>query len=257
MSHDVRVKLIAESDSSVNSSRSSKPSLGSGAAWIWVALSSLAVVGYAVTPYVTASLADLAADHVGLAEDYLNQPLPVVVAFYAHVISGGIVLLLSPVQFVGALRARTPRLHRWIGRLILLSVAVAGVSALVIAPFSPAGLSGLFGFGMMAALWLGTASAAYRAIRRRDVPSHQAWMIRNFALTYSAVTLRVWMGLLIFAQVPFGGFEFDGAFSNAYSVVPFLGWIPNLVVAELIIRRRGLPALRLVSDTTRIRAVQP
>ena len=73
-------------------------------------------------------------------------------------------------------------------------------------------------------------------------------MMRNFAMTYSAVTLRIWLPLLIVAQVPFagaGGFQFEAAFANAYAVVPFLAWLPNLVVAEWLIRRRGLPSYRL------------
>jgi hypothetical protein len=61
-------------------------------------------------------------------------------------------------------------------------------------------------------------------------------MIRAFALTYAAVTLRLWIPVLILAQVPFGVPEAD-LFANAYAVVPFLCWVPNLIVAELVIRR--------------------
>ena len=75
-------------------------------------------------------------------------------------------------------------------------------------------------------------------------------MIRNFALTYAAVTLRLWTGVLVAAQTPWiaTAADADAAFTNAYTAVPFLAWIPNLVVAELLVRRRGLPALRIVDD---------
>ena len=75
-------------------------------------------------------------------------------------------------------------------------------------------------------------------------------MMRNFALTYAAVMLRIWLPLLILAQVPFAGpagFDGDAAFANAYAVVPFLAWLPNLVVAEWLIRRRGLPSYGLAT----------
>ncbi|NUK82752.1 DUF2306 domain-containing protein, partial [Streptomyces lunaelactis] len=77
----------------------------------------------------------------------------------------------------------------------------------------------------------------------------QAWMIRNFALTYAAVTLRLWFGVLIFAQVPFahGADPFDAILEQAYAPLPFLCWLPNIVIAELMIRRRGLPALHLTA----------
>jgi predicted membrane protein DUF2306 len=83
----------------------------------------------------------------------------------------------------------------------------------------------------------------------RDVASHRAWMMRNFALTYAAVTLRLWLGLLIGLQAIPGDFDFESAFANAYGVVPFLAWLPNLVVAEWLIRRRGLPSYRITSGT--------
>ncbi|MBG0821746.1 DUF2306 domain-containing protein [Planomonospora sp. ID91781] len=79
---------------------------------------------------------------------------------------------------------------------------------------------------------------------------HQAWMIRNYALTYAAVTLRTWLGVLIMVQTPFAGMDadFDAVFANAYHAVPFLCRLPNIVVAEWLIRRRGLPSYRLQGD---------
>lgn len=75
-------------------------------------------------------------------------------------------------------------------------------------------------------------------------------MIRNYALTYAGVTLRIWLPLLLLtplgvAQFTGGGFDFEAAFANAYAAVPFLCWLPNLLFAEWLIRRRGLPSYRL------------
>ncbi|GAA1010391.1 hypothetical protein Aple_028520 [Acrocarpospora pleiomorpha] len=63
---------------------------------------------------------------------------------------------------------------------------------------------------------------AYRAARERRFREHQAWMIRNFALTYAAVTLRAALPVLILLQLPF-----------------------SIVVAEILISRRGLPGVRM------------
>ena len=70
-------------------------------------------------------------------------------------------------------------------------------------------------------------------------------MIRNYALTYSAVMLRIWLPLLLVRADPVRAVDFDAAFANAYAAVPFLCWLPNLVFAEWLIRRRGLPSYRL------------
>ncbi|WP_448004332.1 DUF2306 domain-containing protein [Agromyces bauzanensis] len=226
------------------------PRIGARSGWAWIALSSLAITAFAVVPYLTTSLAELSESGVGVAGTYDGRPAAVQAAFYAHVVAGGIALVAGPFQFWRGLRDRHRSVHRWVGRGYLAAVAIAGVAGLVIAPFGEAGLSGLFGFGTLAVLWLATGWAAYRSIRRGDVASHRAWMMRNFALTYAAVTLRLWLGVLIGAQVlPGGSFDAGAAFANAYAVVPFLAWLPNLVVVEWLIRRRGLPTFRLSPGT--------
>jgi uncharacterized membrane protein len=167
-------------------------------------------------------------------------------AFYAHIVAGGLALVVGPFQFWRGLRDRHRGVHRLLGRAYLVAVVVGGLSGLVLAPVSEAGLAGFFGFGTLAVLWIATAWRAYRAIRRADLAGHRAWMMRNFALTYAAVTLRLWLGVLIAVQLlPGAGIDAGAAFSNAYSVVPFLAWLPNLVVVEWLIRRRGLPSFRI------------
>lgn len=211
-------------------------------------LSCIGITAFAVVPYLTASLEALSESPAGgLAGWYDGRPWFVLTAFYTHIVAGGVALVLGPVQFWRGLRVRRPLVHRWTGRTYLVAVAAAGTAGLLIAPLSQAGLVGLFGFGTLAVLWLLTGWRAYRAIRGGDVASHRAWMMRNFALTYAAVTLRIWLPMLILAQLPFatGDFDFEATFANAYAAVPFLAWLPNLIVAEWLIRRRGLPSYRL------------
>ena len=220
--------------------------MGSRIAWTFVLLTALGVVAFSAAPYFTASLRELAGDGVGLSPTYAETSPFVQAALYVHIAGGAVALILGALQFWRGLRERLPRVHRWIGRVYLAGVAVGGVGGLIIAPSSPAGYVGFFGFAALGVLWLVTGWRAYRAIRRRDVPSHQAWMIRNYALTYAAVMLRVWLPLLLLAPLVLGQpWEFDSAFANAYAAVPFLCWLPNLVFAEWLIRRRGLPSYRL------------
>jgi uncharacterized membrane protein len=225
--------------------------------WTWIALSSLAIAVYAVAPYITTPLHELAGQHVGLAAAYEDRPPWARVAFSAHVVAGGLALVLGPLQFWRGLRERARVVHRAVGRTYLLAVLVAGSAALVLAPVNTAGLVGFAGFGTVGVLWLWTGWRGYRAIRSGDVRSHQAWMIRNFSLTYAAVTLRLWLMVLMAAQSPWihTGEQAEAAFNGAYALVPFLSWIPNLVLAEVLIRRRGLPALRVVDPAASGRRV--
>ncbi|WP_407358100.1 DUF2306 domain-containing protein [Microbacterium sp. LTA6] len=214
--------------------------------WAFVALASIAVAAFLVSQYASGDLTSQAEDGVGLAPHYLTLPPVLQAAFYLHIGLGGVALALGPLQFSQRFRNRFRRAHRMIGRIYLVSVALGGTAALVLSPTNQAGLVGFFGFGSLAVLWLFTAWRAYRAIRTGDVRSHQAWMIRNFALTFAAVTLRLWMGVFITGQLSFGDdIDFGVAFDNAYVTVPFLCWLPNIIVAELLVRRRGLPAFRI------------
>ena len=225
---------------------SARPRATGRIGWTFVLLSALGVAAYAAIPYFAASLPQLADDGVGLSGNYADRALIVQVAFYAHIVGGAVALVVGPFQFWRGLRGRAPRVHRWLGRIYLGGVLLGGVAGLVIAPFNQAGWVGFFGFGALGVLWLVTGWRAYRAIRRRDLAGHQAWMIRNYALTYAAVTLRIWLPLLIMAPLLTGApFDFESAFANAYAAVPFLAWLPNLIVAEWLIRRRGLPSYRL------------
>jgi uncharacterized membrane protein len=203
-----------------------------GAFW-WILLSALAIAVFAPLPYVLNSLADLTGSGQELAANYVDRPAAVRLAFYLHVTFGGVALLLSPFQFVTRLRLRAPRVHRAVGRVVLASIAIGGPAGLVLAPHSLAGPVGTVGFGLLAVLWLAFAATAFRAILRRDIAAHRRWMVRTFALTYAAVTLRLWLGVLIGVQAGMAGVDADVAFDRAYLLVPFLSWVPNLLVAEL------------------------
>ncbi|MEM7099421.1 MAG: DUF2306 domain-containing protein [Pseudomonadota bacterium] len=145
------------------------------------------------------------------------------IAAAAHVLGGGTILILGGFQFWASFRTRQPRWHRISGRIYLILVAIGGVAGLFLATRSMGGLVAHFGFGMLAVIWLFTGWQAYAAIRRGDVPSHRAWMIRNYALALAAVALRIYLGLFSVAPVPF---------DQAYQAVAWISWVPNLVIVE-------------------------
>ncbi|TNF22843.1 MAG: DUF2306 domain-containing protein [Rhodobacteraceae bacterium] len=153
-------------------------------------------------------------------------------ALYAHIAIAPLVLALLPVQFSPRLRARRPRLHRWTGRVYALGVLVSGVAALSLAVNTVAGPFAGLGFALLAVLWIAlTARALWLAMGRR-IADHRVWMIRSAALTFAAVTLRLQLPLL---EVTLG-------FETGYPIVAWTCWVPNLIVAEWLIRRnRALP----------------
>ncbi|WP_214110984.1 DUF2306 domain-containing protein [Acrocarpospora catenulata] len=208
-------------------------------AFWWFCLSATAIAVYSPLPYLRESFEALA-DHNAIATNYAGRDGVIHAAFYTHVIFGGLTLLLVPVQFAARIRDRVPVLHRAVGRVALVALLVAGVSGLVLAPVNMAGPIGVAGFGSLGIIWITFAVLAFLAIRRGDVAAHRRWAIRVFALTYGAVTLRLWLVTLLVTLK---------SFETAYAIVPFLGWVPNLLIAEWVIaatrnRDRGEPPSR-------------
>ena len=152
------------------------------------------------------------------------------VAIYAHVFGAAFALALGPLQFSSRLRAKRPSLHRMAGRLYLgVGVLLGGVAGLYMAFHAFGGPFARVGFAGLAILWLYTGLRAYLAIRAGDVATHRRWMIRNFALAFAAVTLRLWLPAALLFRVPF---------EVAYPVVAWLCWVPNVVIAQMLVARR-------------------
>jgi uncharacterized membrane protein len=156
-----------------------------------------------------------------------------------HVFSAAVALVVGPLQFMARVRARR-RLHRVLGRTYLLAgVLPAAVAAVPVALWSGRLLTQI-SLITAAVLWLVTGFLAYRAARRRDFANHRAWMMRNYALTFLAVTSRILVPLLLLVQIPFGGLSRGEIAERAPSMIPVgqtLGWIINLIVVEVMLRR--------------------
>ncbi len=117
--------------------------------------------------------------------------------------------------------------------LYLTGVAVGSAFGFYMAWLAYGGIISSLGFATLAVLWFYTGAMALREARRGRIRAHRDWMIRNFALTFAAVTLRIW--LLMLSEV--AGIDFI----NAYRTVAWLCWVPNLLIAQTMIRQR-LPA---------------
>lgn len=150
--------------------------------------------------------------------------------FFAHVGLGGIALLSGWSQFFKNIRNKYLKLHRGLGMVYVLAVLLSGLSSLYIAYYTAGGMVAILGFEALGLLWLFTTAKAYQAIKAKKLDAHENWMIRSYALTFAAVTLRLWLPLFM------GIFHMP--FVEAYQIIAWLCWVPNLMVAELIIRKQ-------------------
>jgi uncharacterized membrane protein len=157
-----------------------------------------------------------------------------------HIFTATAALVLGPLQFVPAIRARR-RWHRRIGRTYLLAgVLPAAVTAVPVAILSGRIVTQV-GLVIPAIGWLVTAGLAVGAVRRGDVAAHRAWMTRNYALTFLAVTARILVPVMLLTGLATGAIAPADAPTAVTSLIPVgqvLGWSINLAVAEVLVRRR-------------------
>ncbi|HEY5785703.1 MAG TPA: DUF2306 domain-containing protein [Microlunatus sp.] len=206
--------------SAVLPERTRRPSTVRRVGWVIMAVFAVVVGGYAVALVVSGFRL--------VPGEIAANGFPTPLGLRVHIVASGVALLIGPFQFARALRRRVPRVHRWLGRVYLLACAVGGISGGAIAMFSSSGPVAGAGFLGLAISWLAAGLLGYRAIRSGDVARHRRWMTRSFALTYAAVMLRIYLPVSMIA-----GLEFD----QVYPAIAWLCWLPNLVVAQLLIGR--------------------
>jgi uncharacterized membrane protein len=150
-------------------------------------------------------------------------------AFFTHVFSSILVLAAGFTQFSKKLLRQKPKLHRALGYVYVLNIlTVTGPAGLLMSFYANGGISSRVGFILLSVLWIGcTALALYHAIKK-SFKLHRNFMIRSFALTLSAITLRSWKVILAnFTDIPP---------MDRYRIIAWLGWTLNLLMAELLIK---------------------
>ena len=161
---------------------------------------------------------------------FFAAPVPIVM----HIVGASVYCVLGAFQFVPGIRRHHPRWHRYAGRVLVLcglAAALSGIWMTLTYPLpSPSGplLTGfrlVFGSLMAASIVL-----AFLAIRRHDVATHRAWMIRGYAIGQGAGTQAILLGL---GPALFGP---PGVLTQA--VLMGAAWVINLGVGEVFIRRR-------------------
>lgn len=149
-------------------------------------------------------------------------------AFYAHILTSIFVLLAGSVQFSNYLLKNNKKLHRFIGKTyVFIILLVSGPGALVMSFYANGNSISRTSFVLLSFLWIFfTAFAFYYALKGNFV-QHRKFMIRSYALTLSAITLR-------FYALVLPGFIHLNA-KEEYALIAWTSWTINLVIAEIII----------------------
>jgi uncharacterized membrane protein len=149
-----------------------------------------------------------------------------------HILSVIPYAVLGAFQFSSRLRRRRPGWHRATGRVLVvlgLAVSLSGLWMTLVYPRQTD--TGVLAFVFRLAAGSGMAVSivlGFAAIRRRDLQAHQAWMTRAYALALGAGTQTLTLGL---------AHALIGSAAPSTDLGLGAGWVVNLVVAEILIRR--------------------
>lgn len=200
------------------------------AIWLVITILSVGVGGYALFLTFTGF------QHLGLKNPMLHP-----FGLETHIAASGFAMILGAFQFSKTLRRKVPLVHRWMGYGYVLACTVGGIAGGIIALSSTAGPVAGWGFFILAILWVPFTLLALTAAMRKDFVAHERWMIRSFALTFGAVTLRIYL--------PIASMMSDGFPLEAYRIIAWAAWVPNLIVAELFITSLRKPRRPKVGAT--------
>ena len=153
-----------------------------------------------------------------------------ITAFFIHVFTSLFALLAGFTQFSNRLRHH--KIHRIMGYMYIVTILfLTGPSGFIMGLLANGGLLSIISFTLLAVLWWYFTYMAFVKVKQKDYRAHQKYMIRSYALTLSAITLRLW-------KFTITNYIYEVPPMDLYRIVAWLGWVPNLIIAELIIYRQ-------------------
>lgn len=149
--------------------------------------------------------------------------------FYVHVYSSIFALMAG---FIAVFFDKNLKyLHRFSGRIyVFVTLFLSSISGIYIGIFANGGLVAKVSFVLLGILWFYTTYQSYTEIRKRNIQQHRFWMWRSYALALSAITLRIWKVILVYLFHPNP--------MDVYQIIAWLGWVPNLLLVEYLIKKQ-------------------
>ena len=153
-------------------------------------------------------------------------------AFYAHVFLSILSLIAGLTQFSSYILKQYKYVHRAMGYVYIVDVLfIAGPAGLIMSFFANGNYASKVSFVFLSILWIVFTAIALLKVKQKKFDKHRNWMMRSYALTLSAISLRLYAWL-------FPKFIHLNAFDE-YALIAWLSWTLNLLIAEYLIFRKG------------------
>ena len=144
----------------------------------------------------------------------------------AHVIAGLLMALAIPVQVSARVRREHPRVHRWLGRLLVLLGLAIGVSGLAMVRQPIGGALEVSAIAVYGATFIVAIIVGWVRGRQGDFAGHREWMLRALSIVLGIATTRPVVALFLVTS-PLTGLQpaqfFGVAFWVGFSVTAGAG----------------------------------
>ncbi|MEW5676135.1 DUF2306 domain-containing protein [Flavobacterium enshiense] len=150
------------------------------------------------------------------------------IAFFTHVYTSIFLMLFAGFQFFVKLNKENYYWHKLSGRLYVFTILfLSGTSGLIMSYHANGGWIAKTSFLILSVLWIYFTAKSWTCAVKGQIAEHRKYAIRSFALTLSAVSLRLFKYIVVFL--------FHPPPMDTYRIVAWMGWIFNLLLAEIII----------------------
>jgi hypothetical protein len=214
--------------------------------WFTVLVAGLIIFATSTAMFyaLTAMRGDLHAWSKHLARGYIQGDTLSNTALIIHLVSAVMITLSGAIQFLPQVRRRAPGLHRWNGRIFILtafSVSLAGIALEMMHATANTFMQSV-GNGVLALLIMSAAALALRFAVKRDFARHRRWALRLFLLTSAALFIRASVILYVLLPGGAGSLDLSSVQGPVLTVLTFAQFAIPLLVLELYFRAQNSAA---------------
>jgi uncharacterized membrane protein len=208
--------------------------------WFFVAVSGqLILAAYIAAFYGGAALRGrLEVWNRVLTHGYIRGDSAGNLAIVMHLLAAVILIVGGAVQLTPQVRERAPLVHRWIGRIYLLTAFAASLSGLYMTWIrgTRGDVAQFVGGSLNAILIILCVVFALRSALRRQFAAHRRWVLRLFMVVSGAWFYRVGLFLWLLINRDPVGFNPETFHGPTLTVLSFANSIVPLLVLELYLR---------------------
>ncbi|NVJ69333.1 MAG: DUF2306 domain-containing protein [Alphaproteobacteria bacterium] len=224
-------------------------------AWFATVLVGQAIFSYYIVAfyYVSTATWDIERFNGVMPAGYIEGDALGNLAVIAHVLFAAVITFGGLLQLVPTLRAKLPALHRWNGRLYVLTALVMSLSGafMIITRYDKV-IGDLFAHTSLminGAIIVICAVMAFKRARQRKFAQHRVWALRLFVAVSGVWFFRIgFMAWNMFHGRPVG-FDPASFTGPVLSVLQALVYILPLAILELYLRAKakGTPSQKLAT----------